>query len=75
MNYWFVFGRIPYDDDDTGYPVGQHKHEHEAIAAYKARIIKERNIEPEHIEAMEKDLGTAVYINGVVCSESEIKQS
>ena len=73
MKHYFLCGRIPGDDEDTGLPVGQHPDSDSAIAAYKQAMRCLGGLDALDSEALTANHGSDVFVNLVVGSDTPIE--
>ena len=73
MKHYFISGRIPGDDEDTGLPVGQHPNTACAIAAYQRAMRRLGGLDPLDSEALAANFGADVLVNLVVGADTPIE--
>ena len=73
MKHYFISGRIPGDDEDTGLPVGQHPKPECAIAAYQRAMRRLGELDPLDSEALAANFGADVFVNLVVGADTPIE--
>ena len=73
MKHYFISGRIPGDDEDTGLPVGQHPNTACAIAAYQRAMRRLGGLDPLESEALAANFGADVLVNLVVGADTPIE--
>ena len=73
MKHYFISGRIPGDDEDTGLPVGQHPNTECAIAAYQGAMQRLGGLDPLDSESLAANFGADVFVNLVVGADTPIE--
>ena len=73
MKHYFISGRIPGDDEDTGLPVGQHPNTECAIAAYQREMRRLGGLDLLDSEALAANFGADVFVNLVVGADTPIE--
>ena len=73
MKHYFISGRIPGDDEDTGLPVGQHPNPDCAISTYKRAMRRLGGLDPLDSEALAANSGADVFVNLVVGADTPIE--
>ena len=73
MKHYFISGRIPGDDEDTGLPVGQHPNTACAIAASQRAMRRLGGLDPLDSEALAANFGADVLVNLVVGADTPIE--
>ncbi len=73
MKHYFISGRIPGDDEDTGLPVGQHPNTACAIAAYQRAMRRLSRLNALDSEALAANFGSDVLVNLVMGADTPIE--